>query len=180
TFDSAAATTTVTIANLAPVADPGGPYAAGRNVPLTLDGSRSADGDGDPLTFAWDFGDGTSGTGPTPTHAYAALGTYTVRLTVSDGKGGTATAATPATGSNTGPVASAGGPYSALYNVAVTLDGSGSSDANGDPLTYSWDFGDGTTGAGVAPSHVYRLPGTYTVKLTVSDGELSAIATTTI
>ncbi|MEV7431806.1 PKD domain-containing protein [Nocardioides sp. NPDC092400] len=51
----------------------------------TFNATGSTDADGDELTYAWDFGDGSNGTGATPTHAYAADGTRTVRLTVSDG-----------------------------------------------------------------------------------------------
>jgi PKD repeat protein len=133
------------------------------------------------LSYTWDFGDGANGTGATPTHAYAASGVYTVRLTVSDGKGGSAAATTAVTVSNTRPVANPGGPYPALNKVAVTLDGSGSTDADGDALSYAWDFGDGTSATGRAPTHVYTGVGIYTVTLAVSDGELSsAIATTTV
>lgn len=78
------------------------------------------------------------------------------------------------------PVASVGGPYSGKTDQAVIFDGSGSFDPDGDPLTYAWDFGDGSFGAGVAPSHAYGVAGTYAVLLTVSDGiKESAISGTT-
>ncbi|MFI7589617.1 PKD domain-containing protein [Spongisporangium articulatum] len=53
--------------------------------------------------------------------------------------------------------------------LAVAFDGSGSTDADGTVASYAWDFGDNTTGTGVAPSHTYAAAGTYTVKLTVTD-----------
>jgi chitodextrinase len=54
---------------------------------VRFDASASSDGDGDPLSYLWDFGDGTSATTPTATHSYPR-GEYAARLTVSDGKGG--------------------------------------------------------------------------------------------
>lgn len=61
----------------------------------------------------------------------------------------------------------------------VTFDGSRSSDPDGDPLTLTWDFGDGATGTGTAPTHVYSTAGTKTVGLTADDGHKSITATTT-
>jgi glucose/arabinose dehydrogenase len=55
--------------------------------------------------------------------------------------------------------------------LTVNFDGSGSSDPDGDALTYSWDFGDGSTGTGVKPSHTYTTKGHFTAMLTVSDGK---------
>lgn len=71
------------------------------------------------------------------------------------------------------PVANAGGPYTGSVGAPITFDGSQSSDPNGDPLTYTWSFGDGSSGSGVNPVHTYTAPGTYGVSLTVSDGVLS-------
>src|SRR3989454_12762328 len=60
-------------------------------------------------------------------------------------------------------------------------DLSGSSDPDGDALTYAWGFGDGTTGTGASPSHAYAGNGAYSVTLTVTDakGAASAPATAT-
>ncbi len=54
--------------------------------------------------------------------------------------------------------------------LTANVDGSGSSDPNGDALTYAWDFGDGATGTGATTSHMYAADGTYTITLTADDG----------
>lgn len=79
---------------------------------------------------------------------------------------------------NAAPTADAGGPYAGTEGSPVAFDGSGSSDPDGDALTYDWDFGDGSTGSGVAPTHAYAADGSYTLTLTVSDGEETAVAMT--
>ncbi len=58
----------------------------------TFDGSGSSDPDGSIASYAWDFGDGTTGSGAKPNHTYAAAGTYTVSLVVTDNSAGTASA----------------------------------------------------------------------------------------
>ena len=84
---------------------------------------------------------------------------------------------------NRPPLANAGGPYTGVRDTPVTFNGAGSSDPDGDALTYAWDFGDGTQGTGVAPTHAYGTTGTFTATLVVSDGQASsapATATVTI
>ncbi len=75
---------------------------------------------------------------------------------------------------NNPPVADADGPYTGTEDIAVTFNGSGSSDPDGDALTYSWNFGDGSTGTGVNPTHIYTAGGTYEVKLVVNDGRVNS------
>ncbi len=67
------------------------------------------------------------------------------------------------------PVAATDGPYAALEHESITMSGAASSDADGDALTYAWNFGDGSTGTGVSVSHAYTTAGTYDVQLIVTD-----------
>ncbi|MHA7143238.1 PKD domain-containing protein [Arthrobacter sp. TmT3-37] len=137
----------------------------------SFDGSTSTDADGTIASYAWDFGDGTTGAGAKASKTYAAAGTYTVRLTVTDNSGAvhtasravTVTAAPPA---NTPPTAAF---TQTATGLAASFDGSTSTDADGTIASYAWDFGDGTTGAGVKASKTYAAAGTYTVRLTVTD-----------
>lgn len=73
------------------------------------------------------------------------------------------------------PVADAGGPYAAVEGSAVAFDGSATTNA-GD-ASYVWDFGDGTMGTGVSPSHVYADNGSYTARLTVGTSVAAAVVT---
>jgi hypothetical protein len=84
---------------------------------------------------------------------------------------------------NQDPIPDPGGPYSGSVGTALTFDGSLSSDSNHDRLALTWDFGDGTTATGTAPTHTYSTAGTHTVTLTASDGRggvKSASTTATI
>jgi hypothetical protein len=83
-------------------------------------------------------------------------------------------------GVNLKPEANAGGPYEGFVRKEIIFDGSKSSDPNGDPLDFSWDFGDGNFGSGEKVSHIYQNPGQYSITLTVSDGMATSTATTTV
>ena len=72
------------------------------------------------------------------------------------------------------PTADAGGPYSATLGNSITFDGTGSSDPDGDTLTYFWDFGDGSNSTLENPSHTYGAADTFTVTLDVNDGEVDS------
>ena len=78
------------------------------------------------------------------------------------------------------PRADAGRSQSVNVGDIVTFDGSGSSDSDGDALTFQWDFGDGQTGAGPRPIHQYGRAGQYAASVTVSDGQLRDTAYATI
>ncbi len=67
------------------------------------------------------------------------------------------------------PTASAGGPYAGVEGTAVVFSAAGSTDPDGDALTYAWDFGDGATGIGVSPAHAYADNGAYTAQVIVTD-----------
>ena len=141
-------------------------------------GSSSIDPDGDPLTYAWTFGDGQSGTGVSPSHVYADNGTYTASLTVRDpgGLGGTGSMtisvfdaqpsiALVATSAKTIAV---GGTFS----MRVTIGDPGKLDA---PWVTAVDWGNGQTttsrtrlGA-FTLSRRFTIAGTYTVSGTVTD-----------
>jgi PKD repeat protein len=72
---------------------------------------------------------------------------------------------------NTAPVATASfGPAAPRPTELVTFDGTQSTDADNDALTYAWDFGDGSAGTGVTVQHAFDAVGTFTATLTVTDG----------
>jgi len=82
---------------------------------------------------------------------------------------------------NEAPVAAANGPYTGAIGSAIAFSSAGSSDPDGDPLAYAWDFGDGGTAAGTSVSHAYEEAGNYTATLTVTDPAGAAdVATTTV
>ncbi|MDX2362255.1 MAG: PKD domain-containing protein [Crocinitomicaceae bacterium] len=131
------------------------------------------------LSYSYiEYGDGSSeviGAGATLTHAYAMNGTYNACVTIAasdsscvDTYCGTITIAglTGCTAGFTSYQAidstGAGGTIVWVTNTSTTQSGTA--------LTYSWDFGDGTTSTDAYPTHVYSTIGTYTVCVTIADG----------
>ena len=139
-------------------------------------------GTADPLTYIWDFGDDTpvvSGIDLTnASHKYGDNGLYTVKLTVSDGDGGEASDTSVVQVNNLNPtiVRSLAGDTTGTENTLFAFNAQASDPAgSSDPLTYSWDFGDGSSIVSgvnrVNESHLYADNGNYTVTLTITDDD---------
>jgi PKD repeat protein len=161
-----------------PLADAGGAYQGLEGSPVQFDGSRSADPNQHPLTFAWLFGDGTSGTGVTTTKTYADNGVFDVSVVVSDESKRSSTAVTTATIENVAPtVAAALDAQSILSGATVNLSGSYSDPGVADaPWLFSIDWGNGTTNGvsghqdeRITETRRYCAAGSYPVRLTVTD-----------
>jgi hypothetical protein len=184
---SAPATVTISTTNSPPVAVAGPDQAIEIiGTLVTLDGSQSYDADGDPLTYAWTLVAKPASslavldlTEPQkPTFVADVHGEYQAQLVVSDPWSSSQSAIVNVSFLNVKPVAVPGNSQSAVVGDTVTLNGSGSSDANGDALTYAWAFASLPNGSGAAlanpysaaPTFVPDLPGTYVVQVIVNDG----------
>lgn len=104
------------------------------NLSCSFDASSSSDSDGSIVTYAWTFGDGSTGSGQTTSHAYAAGGTYTVSLTVTDN--GAATGST----SSAVTVSSGGGSGITLNAVGYKVKGRQKADLSWNGATGSLDI----------------------------------------
>ncbi|MHC4230880.1 MAG: PKD domain-containing protein, partial [Planctomycetota bacterium] len=76
----------------------------------------------------------------------------------------------PEPGNNPPTAAATANPTSGDAPLTVSFDATGSSDPDGDSLSFSWDFGDGSQGSGAIVSHTYQGQGIYPAILTVDDG----------
>ncbi len=154
-------TVTVTVTagpNDAPTADGGDDQTVSEGASVTLDGSGSADPEGEALSYAWTQ---TSGQTVTLSGATTASPRFTApenlaadavlvfSLTVTDARNAASTAdtviVTVTAGSNDAPTADGGDDQTVSEGATVTLDGSGSSDPEGEALSYAWTQTSGQT-----------------------------------
>ena len=182
-------------ANRAPVANAGPNATLPLETTVTLNASGSSDADGDALTYRWAISDAPEGAAAelgaddevevtiTPDTA----GSYEFTLVVNDGEVDSAPDTVtitilPETSENTPPVANAGPDGNARVLETVELDGSGSVDLDGDPLTYRWELTNKPTesvtmlvgGTTATPNFVPDQPGIYGLRLFVNDGQVDS------
>jgi len=155
-----------------PVATASGDPTSGL-APLTVTFiGTGTDPEGTPVTYLWNFGDGATSTHQNPTHVFDSVGTYTVKLTVSDENGTTSEDSmiiTVSAVANNAPRALIiATPSTGTTPLAVSFIGSGT-DADGRIISYFWDFGDGTTTDEQNPVHTFSKVGTHSVTLAVTD-----------
>jgi gliding motility-associated-like protein len=124
-------------------------------------------------SWTWDFGDGqtqASSSGGSVHHLYAHPGNYLAHLTIQDQGGCGSTSGSQVSVRVNGP--EPGFFYSPgrvlMGNTVYFSNTTNSYGASG--TTYHWDFGDGTSSTDASPSHLYSVPGTYTVTLTATGG----------
>ena len=197
-------TVTATLANAAPVANAGYYQNVVLGKLVTLDATGSTDANKDTLSYTWLMVSRptlssavlSSTTDAKPTFTADRVGTYVFSLMASDGKLTSPLAVTAVTAevANSAPVANAG-PTQNLYlslldtSLTVTLDGTGSTDANGDTLTYKWTLTTRPAGSTAEllsstvskPSFTAAVAGIYVATLVVNDGKVdSAISTVAV
>jgi len=171
------ATTTVTVTNLAPVADADGPYVVTETAIITLTGSASSDPGGGDLSYAWDLDDDSlfdDAFTMTTSYSWGEPGTYIVSLVVTDSQGLADTDATTVTVTNLPPVADANGPYTGTAGSPVTLTAAGSWDPGGGPLTYTWDLDDDgwyDDANGEVVVYTWTVAGGHTAAVQVTDSQ---------
>lgn len=199
-LDSTAVTSTIILTNTAPVANAGADKAVdltpGSPVNVPLNGSGSTDADGQALNFRWvilDLPEGSAANlvaadtvAPTLSNVDEP-GAYRMGLIVNDGLEDSAQDEVIISTNNLAPLANAGADIGGKQvGDTVTLDGTQSSDLDGDALSYQWAFTDNIpegssaslTNANTSmPSFIIDQRGNYELQLTVSDGELTATDT---
>ena len=193
-FGSDTATVAFSTTNSPPVADAGPSQTVALGSTVTLNGGGSSDVDGNALTYAWTLVSRPTGSvaalgNPTtvsPTFVADKPGTYVAQLVVNDGQVSSGPSTVHISTRNSAPVANAGSGGVVATGSIIHLDGSKSTDVDGDPLTYSWTFNSLPNGSvaklsdasAVNPTFTADAPGTYIVQLVVNDGLADSAAAT--
>jgi len=184
--------TTPVIQLEAPYADPGSKQKVRQNTKVELDGSKSSDPEGGNLTFAWSFvskpdaskADFDDATAEKPTFFADAEGKFVVQLIVKSDKSEKESepqeVIITVTGKdlNSAPITNAGADLVTGVNKTIKIDGSSSTDPDGDPITYKWTLASKPSGSQAeltdaetaTPSLTPDVAGKYIVELVVSDG----------
>lgn len=175
--------------NSLPNVDAGPDKSVEVNQAVTITGSASDD-DGTIVSLEWTKDSTVLATTASFDYIPTAIGTDTLTLTVMDDDGATASDSMNVVvlETNQAPTADAGADQSVVVVSTVTLDGSGSSDPDSNPITYDWTFVTRPSGSTsslsnsttASPTFVADQVGTYEVRLTVSDGSLTDSDTVTI
>ena len=136
--------------------------------PLTVTFTVTATGAPSTYSFLWDFGDGTTSVVQNPTHEYATPGLYHASVTVKSG-GQTAqcqkdVSATQLLTIGCNASLTSGTPPLQVNFTSWAAGGTGI-------YSFSWDFGDGTSGTGAYAIHTYTQAGNYTATVTVTSGD---------
>ncbi|MGK5038369.1 PKD domain-containing protein [Janthinobacterium sp. LB3P118] len=187
------------IAAVPPVAQAGPAQSVVTGTVVTLDGSASSADAGRTLSYAWTLQSKPAGsiaslsspTSARPTFTADVAGTYVASVIVNDGKVSSNAAAVSITAgnANAAPVANAGYAQNVLSGSVVELNGSASSDANGDVLTFAWKLTEKpanstatlSSASSARTTFTADAAGLYVVKLIVNDGKASsADATVTV
>ena len=125
----------------------------------------------DAVTVLWQWGDGASSNGEAADHRYADIGNYTLVVSATDDAGASVSRFFALTVGNLAPTIEAiGFEGSPAEGSALAFSASVSNEA-GDALVFAWSFGDGTNASTEAAAHTFADSGTFTVRLTVGDGE---------
>lgn len=131
-------------------------------VPGTTQFNFTNQSQGNATYFAWSFGDGTSSTLQNPSHTYNGAGNYLVCLTIIDSIAGCSDSYCDTISVGGGFICDATFSFQTSPAATVFIANNQSN------ASYSWDFGDGTTGTTPIMTHIYSNPGTYNVCLTVT------------
>lgn len=190
-------TATISGTNAAPIADAGAFQSILLGNVATMDGSASSDPDGDTLTYEWMLksvpvgsaitsGSLSGAATDTMTFTPDVAGAYGFKLRVFDGVQYDSDWAYVVAAENNPPVADGGPNQTVGVSTPVTLDGTGSSDADGDTLSYTWSFKTKPGGSALVNDDITNrftdtasftpdVTGAWRIRLTVDDGTVSDV-----